>query len=158
MPTHHADAPDLSAATHGGPDEQERYISLAGWQEALETVADGARLDKGWIHLRAARYIARHPCCHASWAHWWPPDASPPPPCQLASGCTVVVLFSEAIQLPSWSKLWSRTGVLPSALLKVARFDSSLDLVRVPSGSALQQHAPVLRTTSYPYGLAMRPM
>ena len=104
MPTHHADAADLSAATHGGPDEQERYISLAGWQEALETVADGARLDKGWIHLRAARYIARHPCWHASWAHWWPPDASPPPPCQLASGCTVVVLFSEAIQLPSWSK------------------------------------------------------
>ena len=50
-------------------------------------------------------------------------------------------------------QMWSRTGVLPSALLEVARFDSSLDLVRVPSGSALQQHAPVLRTTSYPYGL-----
>jgi hypothetical protein len=55
-------------------------------------------------------------------------------------------------------QMWSRTGVLPSALLEVARFDSSLDLVRVPSGSALQQHAPVLRTTSYPYGSAKRPM
>ena len=53
-------------------------------------------------------------------------------------------------------QMWSRTGVLPSALLEVARFDSSLDLVRVPSGSALQQHAPVLRTTSYPYGSAKR--
>jgi hypothetical protein len=66
-----------------------------------------------------------------------------------------------AIQLPSWTfmeQMWSRTGVLPSALLEVARFDSSLDLVRVPSGSALQQHAPVLRTTSYPYGSAKRPM
>ena len=38
-------------------------------------------------------------------------------------------------------QIWSRTGVLPSALLEVARFDSSLDRVRVPSGSALQQHA-----------------
>ena len=55
-------------------------------------------------------------------------------------------------------QMWSRTGVLPSALLEVARFDSSLDLVRVPSRSAQQQHAPVLRTTSYPYGSAMRPM
>ena len=45
-------------------------------------------------------------------------------------------------------QMWSRTGVLPSALLEVARFDSSLDLVRVPSRSAQQQHAPVLRTTS----------
>ena len=55
-------------------------------------------------------------------------------------------------------QMWSGTGVLPSALLEVARFDSSLDVVRVPSGSALQKHVPVLRTTSYPYGLALRPM
>merc|ERR1711965_78828 len=55
-------------------------------------------------------------------------------------------------------QMWSRTGVLPSSLLEVARFDSSLDLVRVPSRSAQQQLAPVLRTTSYPYGLAKRPM
>ena len=55
-------------------------------------------------------------------------------------------------------QMWSRTGVLPSALLEVARFDSSLDVVRVPSRSAQQQLAPVLRITSYPYGLAKRPM
>ena len=50
------------------------------------------------------------------------------------------------------------TGVPPPAWPEVARFDSSLDVVRVPSRSAQQQLAPVLRTTSYPYGLAMRPM
>ena len=45
MPTHRAHAADLSAVTHGGPDEQERYISQICWHETLETVADGARLD-----------------------------------------------------------------------------------------------------------------
>ena len=55
-------------------------------------------------------------------------------------------------------QMWSRTGVLPSALLEVARFDSSLDLTRLPSSSAPLQQAPLLRMASYPYGLAMRPM
>lgn len=59
---------------------------------------------QGWIHLRDARCTARHPRCHPSWAHWCPPGASTTPHFQLGSGCSGVVLFADAIQLPSWSK------------------------------------------------------
>ena len=122
--------------------------------ETLETVADGARLDSpsSCALSRSASMLA---CILGSLVAAGRVPAAALPTCLwLHHGRPIPRGDPAAIM----EQMWSRTGVLPSALLEVARFDSSLDVVRVPSRSALQQLAPVLRTTSYPYGLAMRPM
>ena len=82
------------------------YTRTAGAKDKIPAARRSRRLPtvQGGIHLRAARCTARHPCCHPPWAHCCPPGASTTPHCQLGSGCTGVVLFADAIRLPSWSK------------------------------------------------------
>ena len=122
--------------------------------EALEAVGDGARLDSPSMGalFRSASML---PCILGSMVAAGRVPAAALPTCLwLHRGRPIRRGDPTAIM----EQMWSRTGVLPSALLEVARFDSSLDVVRVPSRSAQQQLAPVLRTTSYPYGSAKRPM
>ena len=122
--------------------------------EALEAVGDGARLDSPSMGA-LFRSVSMLPCILGSMVAAGRVPAAALPTCLWLHRRRPIQRGDPTAIM---EQMWSRTGVLPSALLEVARFDSSLDLVRVPSRSAQQQHAPVLRTTSYPYGSAKRPM